>query len=71
MTIIYPDDGTPRHDLMTANFMHSLAHDIVSVQPMNIGDVTMGGENIFSYSYEKMMFDRISHNRWEDDGGQV
>ncbi len=67
----YPEDGTHRHDLLGASFVNSLAHDIISVQPMNIGDVTMGGENIFSYTYARMMFDRNSHNRWEDDGGSV
>ena len=49
-------------------FMRDLARDLVSVQPMNITDPATN-ENIFTYTYEKAVFDRKSRHRWDDDGG--
>lgn len=59
------------HDLFAANFLNAITHIITSVQPMNIGDPTRGGENIFSIRFWSLHYENKQMMMWEDDGGCI
>jgi hypothetical protein len=58
---------------MARKYMDDLTQNLCNVQPVSIESISdpATGENIFTWSYAKQIFENNSRARWEDDGGSI
>lgn len=59
--------------LLQARYMKNLAEELCKVQPISTESISdpATGENIFTWTYAKQMFENNAMARWEDDGGAI